>query len=227
MMHSAEKKEADATLRELYMATSVFLSARDISLLRLLSWTPATTSLLLKACVTFDGEPFQDERRLRERLLTLCRADFLRAWAAAFGRGGLENYYKIAPLGFTRLYGHEAKLPSRAFFSEVSPSLFEHTFRLAETIIATLIGCHGTRVTIERFCRENELALPIGGNYLQPDCFFRLQRSGRYFNLAFEIDQSTESIDSYVGNSMRSKLRLYHAYQEEVLSQWLRNGKQW
>src|SRR5712691_8705018 len=117
------------------MSNRVSLSPRDLSLLRLLGWTPATTALLLRASNTFAGEPFADERRLRERLQALCAGGFARLWSSAHGGGGLMNYYKLTPAGFTRLYGPDATLPSRAFFSEVSPSLFAHTFRLAEVIV--------------------------------------------------------------------------------------------
>jgi hypothetical protein len=195
--------------------------------MRLLSWTPATTLLLLRASLTFEGEKFLDERRLRERLQTLCKGGFLRAWPAASGRGGLQNYYKLTPTGFAKLYGHEAPMPTRTFFSEVSPSLFDHTFQLAEVIVATLVGCHRRRISIERFIRENELLFPVGNDQVQPDCFFRLKCSEKYFNLAFEIDQSTESLDSHAASSVRKKLTLYHAYQDNVLTQWLRNGKKW
>ena len=49
----------------------------------------------------------------------------------------------------------------------------------------------------------------------------------RVFSLAFEIDNSTESLDSHAVNSVRTKLRIYDAYQEFVLSQWLAAGKTW
>src|SRR2546425_1055367 len=112
------------------MSTRVSLSPRDLSLLRLLSWTPATAALLLRAC-------------------------------------------------------------------------------------------HARRVTIERFIRENELAFKAGGKQVQPDCFFRLATAGRAFNLAFEIDNSTASVESYAVNSVRQKLVVYHAYQDQVLGAWL------
>jgi hypothetical protein len=137
----------------------------------------------------------------------------------------LQNYYKLTPPGFELLYGTESPQPSRAFFSEVSPSLFEHTFRLAEVIVETLRACHARRVTIERFIREHELTFSVGDEHVQPDCFFRLIEGGRSFNLAFEIDNSTESLDSHAVNSIRRKLVTYHSYQELVLSQWLAAGK--
>lgn len=45
------------------MSTPVSLSPRDRSLLQLLSWTPATTALLHRASMTFDGGAFINERR--------------------------------------------------------------------------------------------------------------------------------------------------------------------
>lgn len=209
------------------MSNRVSLSPRDLSLLRLLSWTPATTALLLKASTTFDGGAFADERRLRERLQTLGTAGFVRWWSTAYAGGGLQKYYKLTPLGFELLYGTEAERPSRTFFGEVSPSLFEHTFRLAEATVCTLLACHAKQVTILHFIRENELTFAAGEETVQPDCFFRLSSGGRIFSLAFEIDNSTELLDSFAGNSLRRKLMTYQAYQDLVLSQWLANGRNW
>ena len=160
------------------MSNRVSLSPRDTSLLRLLSWTPATTGLLLRASTTFEGDPFTDERRLRDRLQALSGAGVVRYWSTAHAGGGLQNYYKLTPLGFELLHGAESPLPSRAFFSEVSPSLFEHTFRLAEVIVETVRACHARRITIERFIRENEVTFAAGEDGVQPDCFFRLLTAG-------------------------------------------------
>ena len=209
------------------MSNRVSLSPRDLSQLRLLSWTPATTALLLRASTTFDGEPFTDERRLRERLQGMSAAGVIRSWPTAHAGGGLQNYYKLTSLGFELLHGTEMPQPSRAFFSEVSPSLFDHTFRLAEVIVETVRASHSKRVTIERFIRENELTFAAGDAEVQPDCFFRLSTGGRAFNLAFEIDQSTESVGSHAASSIRRKISIYHAYQERVLEEWLRAGKTW
>jgi hypothetical protein len=209
------------------MSNRVSLSPRDLSLLRLLSWTPATTDLLDRASSAFDGGPFTDERRLRERLQALCEADFVRSWPTAHAGGGLQNYYKLTPLGFELLYGAESPQPPRAFFGEVSPSLFEHTFRLAEVIVETVRACHARRVKIDRFIRENDLTFRVGEGQVQPDCLFRLLAGGKAFNTAFEIDNSTESLDSNAMSSVRRKLTTYHAYQEQLLSQWQAAGKHW
>jgi hypothetical protein len=217
----------DATLVAGSMANTLGLSARDESLLRLLCWTPATTALLLRASSTFEGGGFNDERRLRERMQRLSQLGFVRSWSTAHAGGGLMNYYKLTPAGYTHVYGGDVESPPRTFFGEVSPSLFEHTFRLAEAIVETVRAGYARRVTIERFYRENELAFAVGNGEIRPDCFFRLSSGGRYFNLAFEIDQSTESVDSAAVSSIRSKLLAYHAYQEFVLEQWRSVGKAW
>ena len=73
------------------MSNRVSLSPRDTSLLRLLSWTPATTGLLLRASTSFEGDPFTDERRLRERLQALSEAGVVRYWTTAHAGGGLQN----------------------------------------------------------------------------------------------------------------------------------------
>lgn len=168
-----------------------------------------------------------DERRLRERLQALAEAGIVRAWPMAQSGGGLQNYYKLTPLGFELVRGSDAKQPSRAFFAEVSPSLLEHTFRLAEVIVETVRACNARRIGIERFIGENELTLTAGDQAVQPDCFFRLASSGRAFNLAFEIDNSTASVDALASNAIRQKLITYQAYQELVLAQWLHAGRRW
>ena len=146
------------------MANRVSLSPRDLSLLRLLSWTPATTALLVRASSTFEGEAFTDERRLRERLQALSEAGVVRSWSSAHAGGGLQNYYKLTPVGFEVLYGIEAPQPTRAFFSEVSPSLFEHTFRLAEVIVETVRACHFGKRGQEPFVRSTLRAVPAKGS---------------------------------------------------------------
>lgn len=202
-------------------------SPRDQSLLRFLSFTPATADLLLRTSSAFEGGPFTNERRLRERLQELREAGLIRSWTAAHGGGGLQNYYKLTPLGWQLVADAGEPHPSRAYFSEVSPSLLDHTFRLAEAIAETVRGCHARRVHIERFIRENELTLTAGDQHVQPDSFFRLRASGRRFNLAFENDNSMASVNSHALNAIRRKLTTYYAYQELVLSQWLSHGKQW
>lgn len=56
---------------------------------------------------------------------------------------------------------------------------------------------------------------------------YRAVRNGRSFNLAVEIDNSTESILSYSAKCIRQKLAIYDAYQEVLLAQWRAAGKRW
>lgn len=209
------------------MATTFVLSPRDRSLLKILSWTPATAMQLLRASVAFDEGAFPDERRLRERLQRLWEARFVRLWQTGHAGGGLKNYYKLTPAGFQALFGTDAALPPRAFFQETSPSLFEHTVLLADVIIQTVVAAHAHKVQISRFFRENELPFTVGERQVQPDCFFQFVAGGRPFNVAFEIDLSTESIDSAAYRSVRDKLEVYDAYQERLLESWRANGKAW
>lgn len=167
------------------MANTVTLSARDFSLLRLLSWTPATATLLLRASISFDGEPFIDERRLRERLQALSAVGLVRSWSSAHAGGGLQKYFKLTPLGFETLYGPQAPKPPRTFFVEISPALFGHTMKLAEVIVETVRACHAGRVKLQRVFRENELTFAVGSDHVQPDCFFRFEFGGKPFNVAF------------------------------------------
>lgn len=204
----------------------VSLSPRDLSLLRFLSFTPATTDLLLRVSSAFSGGPFTTERRIRERLQELRDAGIVRAWTTAHAGGGLQNYSKLTRLGW-QLLGESGPEPSRVYYAEVPPSLEVHTFRLSEAIGETVRACAARRVMIERFIRENELTLAAGDLEVQPDCFFRLAAGGRRFNLAFEMDNSQASVESYALSSIRRKLTAYHAYQELVLSQWLASRKKW
>ncbi len=209
------------------MSNRIVLSPRDLALLRLLSWTPATTALLLSASTAFADGPFRDDRRLRERLTALTVEGFVRSWTSAVASGGLQNYYKITPAGFSALHGSDVPLPPRAFFAEITPSHFAHTLRLAEAIVTILRASYNRRIEIVRYFRENELTLPLGTESLQPDCFVRLRSAGRTFSLAFEIDTSQESLDSPSSNSIRRKLTLYHAYQNQALADWNVAAKKW
>ena len=130
------------------MSNRITLSPRDRDLLSLLSWTPATTGLLLVASAAFEGGPYADDRRLRERLTALAAEGFVRARLSAHPGGGLQNYYKLTPAGFAALYGAGAPLPPRAFFAEIAPSLFAHTLRLAEAIV-TLAASRKRRFEID------------------------------------------------------------------------------
>lgn len=210
-----------------FKSTSVIhLSLRDRDLLLLLERTPATSPLIVKASATFAGEPFRDERRARERLQGLTGEGLARAWALAQPGGGVTKCYKLTPHGFAALYGAEIALPPRAYFQDIPLSRLEHTLSLAEVIVHTFVAAHQHRVKVTKFHRENELTLTAGQFTHQPDCHVQLRSGGKTFNVLFELDRSTESVDSYSEQSIRQKILGYEAYQDLVWQQWKSTGEQ-
>lgn len=133
------------------MVQSVILSKRDFSLLGLLEMTPATAAQIRKASVTFDEEPFRDERRVRERMQALGDAGLVRSWPAAIGGGGLMHYYKLTPEGFKSLHPERGDSPVRSVVSEIAPSRLQHAMATAEVIVHTIVACHSARVRILKY----------------------------------------------------------------------------
>ncbi|MBC7821287.1 MAG: replication-relaxation family protein [Planctomycetaceae bacterium] len=207
------------------MTNTVILSARDLSLLRLLAHTPATTTLILKASETFTGEPFHDDRRVRERLQTLAESGLIRAFPATHGVGGPINWYKLTAEGYRTVHGAEATLPHRSRFEAIPPSRFHHTQVIAEVIVHSLVAAHRDRCTVPFFYGEGEARIDIVSHTFYPDCFFQFALAGKQFNIYFEIDQSTESIDSNAEQSIRTKLLNYEAYQDSLVAWWKGQGK--
>jgi hypothetical protein len=202
------------------------LAPRDQALLQFLDRTPATAQQILRASVTFAGEGFRDERRVRERLQTLANGRLVRSFTLAVTGGGLANYYKLTAEAYRLLHGPAAPLPHRSAFSELPPSRLLHTLELADLVTHTMVAAHTRRIAVTKFHRENELVLEIGPHRVSPDCHVQLAAGGRVFNVLFEIDRSTESVDSVAQNSIRSKLDAYEAYQDHVLAIWKNGGRQ-
>ena len=204
------------------MANSVILSARDRLLLGLLARTPATTTLILKASETFSGEPFHDERRVRERLQTLAEAKLVRAFPATQGVGGPVNWYELTAEGFRccSVHGADATLPHCSRFDAIPPSRFQHTQVLAEIIVHSLVAAHRDRCTVPYFQGGGEARIYVASHTFYPDCFFQFALAGKQLNAYFEIDQSTESIDSNAEQSIRTKLLNYEAYQDLLIAWW-------
>lgn len=207
------------------MTNTLILSARDQSLLQLLARTPATTSLILKASETFSGEPFHDDRRVRERLQTLAESGLIRAFPATHGVGGPINWYKLTTEGFRTVHGAEATLPHRSRFEVIPPSRFQHTQALAEIIVHSLVAAHRDRCTVPFFQGDGEARIDVASHTFYPDCFIQFALAGKQFNAYFEIDQSTESIDSNAEQSIRTKLLNYEAYQDSLVAWWKGQGE--
>lgn len=204
-------------------STGIIISPRDESVLRLLCRTVCTKHLLLKANPLY-FEPFLDERRVRERLQALASAGLVRAFSTG-AIGSPLQYYKLTPEGFRKLHGEAAKLPPRSFFTEIALSRFQHTLTVAEVIVHSLVVAREFRIEIDGFHRENELELASGNQRQVPDCHFRFAYSGRHFHALFEIDNSTEPLDSFSHQSIKNKLLGYDAYQDGLLSGWAKSGR--
>ena len=201
----------------------VIISPRDESLLRLLSRTVVTKHLVLKANPLFD-EPFLNERRVRERMQVLQQAGLVKSFSTG-AIGSLLQYFKLTPEGFRQLHGDRVKLPPRSFFTEVALSRFQHTLVLAEVVIHAMVAAHESRIQIANFHRENELVLQSGQQRQVPDCHFHFEAAGRHFHVLFEIDNSTEPLDSFSHQSIKNKLLGYDAYQDALLAGWAKSGR--
>src|SRR5687768_2378769 len=106
------------------------LAPRDQALLQLLDPTPATASQILRVSVAFDGSPFRDERRTRERLQALVRGKLAHSYSLAVTGGGLANYYVLSAEAYRLLHGPDAALPHRSRFAALPPSRLLHSLSL-------------------------------------------------------------------------------------------------
>jgi hypothetical protein len=208
------------------MSHPVVIGKRDAEVLSLLEMTPATAAHLQQASVTFAGEPFRDERRVRERLQALGEAGLVQVFPAAVEGGGLRHYYRLTAAGYRMLHPEAERPPGRSLVAEIAPSRLQHAMATADVIVHTLVACHAARVQILKYHGDGQLTLEIGEYRQQPDCHFQLGYGGRVFNVLFEIDNATEPLDSLREQSIRTKLLGYEAYQDWVLRGWREGGRQ-
>jgi hypothetical protein len=206
------------------MSQAVILSKRDLALLGLLEMTPATAVQIRTASVTFDEEPFRDDRRVRERLQALSDAGFVQSWPAAVSGGGLMHYHRLTANGYRTIHPNRSDSPPRTIVSEIAPSRFNHAMATADVIVHTLVAAHASRVRTAQFHGDGSIVLAAGEHRQQPDCHFQFEHSGRIFNVLFEIDNATEPLDSPRESSIRTKLLGYEAYQDWVLQAWKEHG---
>ena len=101
----------------------------------------------------------------------------------------------------------------------------QHAYTLAEVIVHTMVVAHRHRIAVPRFYRENAITLEAGSFKQQPDCIFHLTSGGRNFTVLFEIDNSSEPLDSGSHQSIRRKVLGYDAYQDHVLKVWKKAGR--
>jgi hypothetical protein len=169
-------------------------------------------------------EPYRDERRVRERLQTLKNAKLIRSSKVAGSSDALLNYYRLTHEGYRTIAEPGARFPSKSFFELIAISRFEHTTRLAEVIVHTLVTAHRSRARVSQYFRENELQISGSPQFQSPDAYFQLRASGRTFNLMFELDNSTEPLESDASSAIIKKVQSYEAHQDSTLRWWLGRG---
>ncbi len=82
----------------------------------------------------------------------------------------------------------------------------------------SLVAAHRDRIDIPFFNGDGDAIIEVASQKLSPDCFCQFSLSGKQFNVYFEIDQSTESVDSRAEQSIREKLVRYEAYQDSLVA---------
>ena len=205
------------------MTNFILPTARDLALLRLLELTPVTAAQIKIASVTFPGEAFRDERRVRERLQSLIETGFVRKFPVGIDGGGLLHYYRLSREGFRLLHADDHEEFHSKAVAEIAPSRFRHAMTTADVMVHILLAGHQSRIRVLQSHGDSQLTLAVGEYRQQPDCHFQLEHSGKIFNLLFEIDNATEPLNSHREQSIRTKLLGYEAYQDWVLQAWREN----
>ncbi len=207
------------------MSQGIIISKRDSAILSFLDLTPATAAQIRKVSTTYGDDVFRDERRVRERLQALGDAGLVKNFSLASNGGGLMSYYRLTSEGYRAAYPDMTESPPRTNFNEVAPSRVRHAMATADAITHTINCCHVGGVEIMRSLGDGRLVLEVGEHRQLPDFHFQLRKSGKTFNLVFEIDNATEPIDSKREQSIRSKLLGYETYQNWVLGLWSKSGR--
>jgi len=194
---------------------------RDRDVLRLLDRTPATAASILKASQCF-AEPFEDLRRVRERMQALAAGGWVRSSPLATISRRAASWYRLTPEGYRLLHGQDAVLPHKTFFMPMKPSRQEHALWLAEVIVHTMVAAERSLLSINDYRRENSVVLSLGSETLKPDGSMQLQTAdGRQFNFFTELDNGTEPVRSpQQRQSLERKVRFYERLQDAVLATW-------
>lgn len=204
----------------------LILKGRDTEILRLLDRTPSTAPLILKASATFD-QPFDDLRRVRERMQALSSGGFVRSALISATSAQAASWYRLTPDGFRLLYGADAPLPHKTYFMPMPPSRQEHARWLAEVVVQTMVAAKTAILDLADYRRENSVVLSLGAAKLKPDGSMQLKsRDGREFNFFLELDNGTEPVRSkHHREHLERKVRFYERLQDAVLAKWNRGRR--
>jgi hypothetical protein len=191
------------------------VTERDLELLTALDRVPLTAAQMFTLSETF-AQPFTTERRVRERLHTLCLSHRIRTFRYATAGPGAPNYYLLTRVGYEILHGPGAPTPTRHFFDPVAIARQHHTHSLAQMITHMTVAAHRTGLRFGDYFRESALLLQIGDEVLRPDAAFTLVTDdSRELHFVVELDNSSERVRSDKDtDSWQRKLRLYEALQD-------------
>lgn len=193
------------------------IGARDIELFTALDRCPMTAGQLCRLSETF-SKSFPDSGNLRRRLRTFAAAGFVNKFPYAIAADGrTPSYYKLTKEGYRLIYGVDATLPKRRYFTEISPGHHHHTNSLAEVIVHLCVMAKKNDCRVLHFARENSVKLVAEPFTLYPDAAFVIERSdGRRFSFVVEFDNGSERVRSKQDvECIERKLRGYLAHQSK------------
>lgn len=195
----------------------VALTPRDLDILTCLDRTPLTAKQLQTVSQSFT-QPFTDESLVRRRLSRLNEAGFARPFPYSLvSDGRAPNYWKLTQNGYRVIYGADAILPGRRYFSEISYGNHVHSHAIA-SLISHLVACgHKHDIEMDQYARENSLKLEADHFQLYPDGAFRLRhrtQPERPYSFVLELDNGSERVRSTRDiESIERKIRGYDAHQ--------------
>lgn len=193
------------------------LTARDMDILTSLDRTPMTPHQLRVASEAF-AQPFTNEALVRRRLGRLKDAGFTQCFSYSLvSEGRAPKYWKLTRSGYRLIYGTDAILPGRRYFSEVSVGHHVHTHAIASLVahVASSATRHG--IEMDQYARENSVKLQAGQSHVFPDGGFRLlhrSQPTRPFPFLIELDNGSERVRSTRDiESIERKVRTYDLHQ--------------
>jgi hypothetical protein len=190
------------------------LTPRDLEILAALDHCPLTVQQLLKLSCTL-VRPFPNERRVRERMQSLCQLGLAGRDTYATAGCGAPAYFRLARPGFQLLHGPDAAVPTKRYFRPLGIGRQHHTHALADFIVHTAVAAHEAGILLDGVYRENTFRLAYQGEALFPDAAFQLiGADGRSLKFFVELDNSTERLESRSGESWERKIRLYDGFQD-------------
>ncbi|KAA1258613.1 hypothetical protein LF1_11350 [Rubripirellula obstinata] len=193
------------------------LTHRDLDILTSLDRTPMTPRQLHVASQAY-RQPFTDEALVRRRLGRLKDAGFTQSFSYSLvSDGRAPKYWKLTRSGYRLIYGADAILPGRRYFSEVSVGHHVHTHAIASLVahLASSAKRHG--IEMDQYARENSVKLQAGQSHVFPDGAFRLRhrrQSDRPYSFVLELDNGSERVRSNKDiESIERKIRTYDLHQ--------------